>query len=332
MSNSDKYIVVTGSAGFIGFSLCRELLKRGNKVIGIDNFVPYYSVELKKERIKLLKTYTDFIMVKASLENYKEVEEVFKKYPISRVCNLAAQAGVRHSLSHPFVYEQTNVAGFLTILELVRHYNVPRLVFASSSSVYGGNKDFPFSETQRVDNPISLYAATKKANELMAHSYTHLYGFQTIGLRFFSVYGPWGRPDMALWLFTEAILKNQPIKVFNNGDMRRDFTYVDDIVEGIIGALFAEGLEKNEIFNLGNHKSEDLLKMIEIIEEQLGKKAVKEMLPMQPGDVPDSFAEITKARKKLGYDPKTSINVGIPNFINWYKEQSELTKFIADCR
>jgi UDP-glucuronate 4-epimerase len=332
MPDLDKYIVVTGSAGFIGFSLCRELLKRGHKVIGIDNFVPYYSVELKKERVKLLETYPDFIMVKASLENYNEIEAVFKKYEISRVCNLAAQAGVRHSLSHPFVYEQTNIAGFLTILECVRHYNIPRLVFASSSSVYGGNKEIPFSETQRVDNPISLYAATKKANELMAHSYSHLYGFQTIGLRFFSVYGPWGRPDMALWLFTEAILKDKPIKVFNNGDMRRDFTYVDDIVGGIIGALFTEGLEKTEIFNLGNHKSEDLLRMIELIEEQLGKKAVKEMLPMQPGDVPDSFAQITKARTKLGYDPKTSINVGIPNFINWYKEQSELTKLIADTR
>ena len=330
MSENKEYILVTGSAGFIGFHLCRRLLREGRSVIGVDNFNDYYAVELKEARAEKLRAYPEFIEKRIDLESIESLEGVFKNYKISHVCNLAAQAGVRYSLTHPHVYEKSNVAGFLNILEMVRHFNVPRLVYASSSSVYGGNTKMPFSESDVVDTPVSLYAATKKANELMAHCYSHLYGFQSIGLRFFTVYGPWGRPDMAMWLFAEAIATGNPIKVFNHGNMKRDFTYIDDIVSGICGALFAEGLEKYEVFNLGNHKSEKLMDMIGMIEDAMGEKAEKEMLPMQAGDVPESYADVEKAQRKLGFSPTTSISEGIPEFINWYKEHSSLIEKIRE--
>lgn len=332
MAQEKKYILVTGSAGFIGFHLCRRLLKEGYSVIGIDNFNDYYAVELKKARSKELHKYPDFKEERIDIGSLADLEHIFKEYNISHICNLAAQAGVRYSLTHPHIYEQSNLAGFLNILEMTRHFNIPRLVYASSSSVYGGNTKLPFSESDSVDTPISLYAATKKANELMAHCYSHLYGFQSVGLRFFTVYGPWGRPDMAMWLFAEAIKAGKPIKVFNHGDMRRDFTFIDDIINGLCGALFAEGLEKYEIFNLGNHKTENLMDMIGLIENEMGKEAEKEMLPIQPGDVKETYADVEKAHEKLGYSPKTSIEDGIPAFISWFKEYSDLTDFIAENR
>ena len=235
MSNS---IMVTGSAGFIGYSLCLDLLKQGYKVVGVDNYNDYYLPALKEARGNIIKQYSNFTEYRVDLANYEALESIFKKHNFSCIVNLAAQAGVRYSITHPFIYEKSNVAAFLNILELVRHYNIPKLVYASSSSVYGGNKKVPFSEKDPVDNPISLYAATKKTCELMAHCYTHLYRFQSVGLRFFTAYGPWGRPDMALWLFTEAMHRDKPIKVFNNGNMKRDFTYIDDIVNGIKASIF----------------------------------------------------------------------------------------------
>jgi UDP-glucuronate 4-epimerase len=251
---------------------------------------------------------------------------------VDKICNLAAQAGVRYSILKPMTYEEYNLKGFLNILEMSRRHSIKRLVYASSSSVYGGNTKIPFSETDNVDSPVSLYAATKKANELMAHSYTHLFGFQSVGLRFFSVYGPWGRPDMALWIFTENITRNRKIPVFNYGDMRRDFTYIDDIVQGICASLFKDGLEQYEIFNLGNHRSEKLLDMINIIEDCLGMKANMEMLPIQPGDVPESFADIEKAETKLDYKPHTPISEGIPAFIRWYRENPGLAEAVIKTR
>lgn len=322
MSNS-QYILVTGSAGFIGFNLCQQLLAQGHNVIGLDNFNDYYAIELKEARAKILRDHPSFVEKRIDLCDKDELEKTFSEYPISKVCNLAAQAGVRYSISHPHIYEQSNLAGFLNILEMTRHFKVPRLVYASSSSVYGGNTKMPFSEDDRVDTPVSLYAATKKANELMAHAYSHLYGFQSIGLRFFTVYGPWGRPDMAMWLFVKAIKAGNPIKVFNHGNMKRDFTFIDDIINGVCGALFADDLEQYEVFNLGNHRSEHLMEMIGIIEKELGIEAKKDLMPMQPGDVPESYADVEKARKKLGFNPETSIDKGIPKFISWYNEHPE---------
>ena len=332
MSQNKNYILVTGSAGFIGFHLCKRLLREGHSVIGVDNFNDYYAVELKEARAEKLRAYSEFTEKRVDIGSLEALEKIFREYKITHVCNLAAQAGVRYSLTHPHIYEKSNVAAFLNILEMVRHFNVPRLVYASSSSVYGGNTKMPFAETDAVDTPVSLYAATKKANELMAHCYSHLYGFQSIGLRFFTVYGPWGRPDMAMWLFAEAIKTGNPIKVFNHGNMKRDFTYIDDIINGICGALFAEALDQYEIFNLGNHKSEKLMDMIGLIEKEMGSDAKKDMLPMQPGDVPESYADVAKAHKKLGFAPTTSISEGIPAFINWYKENSALTELIAQKR
>lgn len=322
MSDSE-YILVTGSAGFIGFNLCLKLLEQGKKVVGIDNFNDYYSVNLKEARAKILRNFPAFVEKRLNLCNKQDLESVFKEYSFSRICHLAAQAGVRYSLTHPDVYEQSNLAGFLNILEVTRNFKIPRLVYASSSSVYGGNAKMPFSESDRVDTPVSLYAATKKANELMAHAYSHLFGFQSIGLRFFTVYGPWGRPDMAMWLFVKAITAGNPIKVFNHGNMKRDFTFVDDIINGVCGALFAEGLEQYEIFNLGNHRSEHLMEMIGLIEKELGIEAKKDLMPLQPGDVPESYADIEKAQEKLGFLPLTSIDQGIPKFISWYNDHPE---------
>ncbi|MBC8453610.1 NAD-dependent epimerase/dehydratase family protein [PVC group bacterium] len=312
-------ILVTGTAGFIGMNLAQSLLKDGHYVVGIDNFNDYYSVQLKRDRHAVIEDNDSYIGLEIDLCDQDAVSKVFSEHKFDVVCNLAAQAGVRYSLTHPFVYEQANIQGFLSILEACRHADVPRLVYASSSSVYGGNTKLPFSESDSVDSPVSLYAATKKANELMAHCYTHLYGLQTIGLRFFTVYGPWGRPDMAMWLFTEAMLKGEPIKVFNHGDMRRDFTYVDDIVTGIKGSMFGSNLDKYEIFNIGNHKSENLMDMINILSTALDVKPKMEMLPMQPGDVPETYADIDLINSKLGYMPTTPISAGIPKFVEWYK-------------
>lgn len=329
---SEETVFVSGSAGFIGFHLCRELLESGISVIGCDNFNDYYEPALKRRRSEILKENPLFKEYEADLCDLDKMENIFSENRISRICHLAAQAGVRYSIDHPHIYERSNLAAFLNVLEMARHHKVARLVYASSSSVYGGNTKIPFSEKDSVDSPISLYAATKKANELMAHSYSHLYGIQTVGLRFFTVYGPWGRPDMAMWLFTEAIKNNRRIKVFNHGNMRRDFTYVDDIVSGIKASLFNTGLNQYEVMNLGNHRSEQLMHMISIIEKELGTEADKEMLPLQPGDVPESYADIALARKKLGFEPKTSIDKGIPNFIKWYNDHSDLTGQIAEKR
>ena len=312
-------IFITGSAGFIGFYTAKLLLEEGHTVVGLDNFNDYYDVQLKEARHAQLEEFGNYTGVRGDLYDYPLLSNIFEKHQFDRVCHLAAQAGVRYSIANPFAYQESNLKGFLNILEVCRHHHIKRLVYASSSSVYGGNKTIPFSEEDRVDHPVSLYAATKKANELMAHSYTHLYGFQSIGLRFFTVYGPWGRPDMAYWLFTEAMLKQQPIKVFNHGDMQRDFTYIDDIVAGIKAALFADGLAPYEIFNLGNNQPERLMDMITYLGEALGIQPQMKMLPMQPGDVPITFANIDKAKTKLAYQPTTPLKDGLSYFVEWFR-------------
>ena len=313
-------ILVTGSAGFIGMHLAEQLLLQGHTVVGIDNFNDYYSVALKKARNAILEKYSNYKSVNMDICDYNALFKLFSDFGFDVVCNLAAQAGVRYSLENPYVYVKSNLEGFVNILECCRHHKIPRLVYASSSSVYGGNTKTPFSETDTVDNPISLYAATKKSNELMAHTYTHLFGFQTIGLRFFTVYGPWGRPDMALWLFTEAMLAGKPIKVFNHGNMMRDFTYIDDIISGVISCITATNLCKYELFNIGNHKAEKLTTMIQTLANALGVEPKLEMLPMQPGDVVTTYADISSLSGKVGYTPTTTIEAGIPKFVKWYKE------------
>ncbi len=312
-------ILVTGTAGFIGFHLARSLLADEHEVVGIDNFNDYYSPTLKHDRHQLLTECPRYTGIAADLADNEMLTEVFASTPPDAVCHLAAQAGVRYSVDHPFVYQKSNLEAFLNILEACRHADSrPRLVYASSSSVYGGNTKFPSSEDDRTDRPISLYAATKRANELMAHAYSHLYGMQTIGLRFFTVYGPWGRPDMAMWLFADAMLKGEAIRVFNHGEMKRDFTYIDDIVSGIRAALLADGLDRYEVINLGNHRSEQLMDMIGVIAESLGVQPSMEFLPLQPGDVPVSYADTALAREKLGFEPTTPISVGIPRFVKWF--------------
>jgi UDP-glucuronate 4-epimerase len=313
-------ILVTGSAGFIGFHVAGRLLRDGHAVTGLDNFTPYYSVALKAARHARLETQPGYTGLRMDLCEADALRDLCQTERFDAVCHLAAQAGVRYSLDHPFAYQSANLEGFLSVLEACRHARIPRLVYASSSSVYGGNTKLPFCEDDPVDTPVSLYAATKKANELMAHCYTHLYGLQTIGLRFFTVYGPWGRPDMAMWLFTEAMLNGAPIRVFNHGRMQRDFTYIDDITAGVVTALCAGGLEAYEVFNLGNHRAEKLMDMIGIIADALGVTPRMEMLPLQPGDVPATYADITRAREKLGFDPATPIAEGIPRFLAWYRE------------
>ena len=317
-------ILVTGTAGFIGFHLANKLLDLGHTVVGIDNFNDYYTVQLKRNRHALLEKRAGYIGVEADLCDYEQLTTLFQRQPFDRVCHLAAQAGVRYSLTHPFAYQKANLEGFLSILEACRHAKVPRLVYASSSSVYGGNTKLPFSESDPVDHPVSLYAATKKANELMAHTYTHLYGMQTVGLRFFTVYGPWGRPDMAMWLFTEAMIKGKSIPVFNHGKMQRDFTFVDDIIQGVVGSLFSDKLDPYEVFNIGNHRSENLLDMIGILGQSLGVTPKMEFLPLQPGDVPATYADISQIQQKCGYHPTTPISVGIPKFVEWYKGYKRL--------
>jgi len=320
--------LVTGTAGFIGFHVAKTLLEAGHAVVGYDNLNDYYPPVLKRARHAELGKLDGFTAVEADLCELDRLNDVVESARPDVICHLAAQAGVRYSLTHPFVYEKSNLHAFLNILEVCRHKQIGRLVYASSSSVYGGNRELPFSEDQAVDHPISLYAATKKANELMAHVYTHLFGVQTIGLRFFTVYGPWGRPDMAMWLFTEAMTQGRAIKVFNHGKMQRDFTYIDDIAAGVIASMQVDGLDPYEIFNLGNHRSEELMYLIGLLEKELGIEAQKEMLPMQPGDVAATYAAVDRARQKLGYEPTTPIDIGVPKFIAWYKEHANLVQQI----
>ena len=311
-------ILVTGSSGFIGMHLCKSLLEDGYQVVGIDNMNDYYDPALKEARLKELYLYDNFKFVKADISDYPSVETAFKDFEPEKVVNLAAQAGVRYSLENPQAYIQSNVVGFMNILECCRHHQVKGLIYASSSSVYGGNEKLPFSVDDSVDKPISIYAASKKANELMAHTYSHLYGLHTTGLRFFTVYGPWGRPDMAMYIFTEKISKGEPIPVFNHGQMQRDFTFIDDIIQGIRASI-----EKNyacEIFNLGGNRCENLMDMIALIEKCLGKKADLNLMDIKPGDVEKTFADIDYSRDKLGYEPTTTIDEGIPVFIRWYGE------------
>ena len=323
---TDSPVLVTGSAGFIGFHVARALLSQGARVVGLDNFNDYYSPALKQDRDRVLEQNPNYISVTGNLEDLAFMEGLFTSHRPQIICHLAAQAGVRYSLINPFAYQKSNLEGFLNLLELAKRQPVKRLVYASSSSVYGGLTELPFSETQRVDTPISLYAATKKANELMAHSYSHLFGLPTVGLRFFTVYGPWGRPDMAMWLFTKAMLQGEPIKVFNYGEMRRDFTYIDDIVQGVLAALTVGGLELYEIINLGNHRCEELTRVIQLLEQELQVPAKQELLPIQPGDVPATYADIARAQAKLGFQPVTPIEVGVPRFIDWYLDYHGLER------
>ena len=318
-------ILITGTAGFIGSHAAQEFLRRGWDVAGIDNFNDYYSVQLKRARAARLEADSPagarLSLRELDICDLEGLRETFAEESPDVVLHLAAQPGVRYSITHPFVYQKTNLEGFLNVLECCRHAaKMPKLVFASSSSVYGGNKKMPFEESDQVDTPVSLYAATKKANELMAHTYAHLYKMQTIGLRFFTVYGPWYRPDMALSLFADAMLHDRPIKVFNHGDMLRDFTYVDDIVDGIVRVVEADSLPLYDIFNIGNHRSEKLLDVIETLAAALSVKPKMAMLPMQAGDVYATYASIEKLHKAVGYEPKTTIREGIPVFAKWYRE------------
>lgn len=313
-------ILVTGTAGFIGYHVAEALLNDGHEVVGFDNFNDYYSVALKRARHARLEGRPGYEGVEADLTDAPRLSALIRGGRFDRVCHLAAQAGVRHSLTHPETYQRSNLEGFLNVLEGCRHAKVPRLVYASSSSVYGGNTKLPFSESDPVERPVSLYAATKRANELMAHTYTHLFGLATVGLRFFTVYGPWGRPDMAAWLFTERLARGEPIPVFNHGRMSRDFTYVDDIVQGVKASLFAPGLDAYEIFNLGHHHPEDLMGFIRILAAELGVEPKMDLLPMQPGDVESTYADIAKARAKLGFEPTTPLAEGLPRFVRWFRQ------------
>ena len=334
-------VLITGCAGFIGYHLSKRFLKEANLVIGLDNFNDYYDVRLKEARINNLKKFAEidnkkFVLIKGDIKEKPVLNNLFNTYKPDYVVNLAAQAGVRNSIENPSEYVQTNLVGFLNILESCRDNPVKHLIYASSSSVYGGNTKMPFSENQTVDHPISLYAATKRSNELLAHSYSHLFSIPSTGLRFFTVYGPWGRPDMALFLFTKSIINGEPIKVFNNGKMNRDFTFIDDIVESIIriskkpptinpsfdtsNPNSGNSWAPHQIFNIGNSKSESLGDYIKAIEDALGKKAEKIFLPMQPGDVPSTASDCSKLESYIDFKPNTSINKGVSSFISWYKE------------
>ncbi len=314
----NRTVMVTGAAGFIGYHLSRRLLEAGHVVVGVDNLNPYYDANLKRARLARLQPYSGFHFFEKDIQDLPELRKIFRMYEIGRICNLAAQAGVRHSLKDPFSYQKSNLEGFLNLLEIAREIRVDNFVYASSSSVYGANTKYPFSEEDRVARPVSLYGATKLANELMAHAYSHLYEIPTTGLRFFTVYGPWGRPDMALFLFADAILHDRAIDVFNHGRMKRDFTYIEDIVDGIEAAL--ERPFRFEVFNLGNSSTVELMEFIRIIEEELGVEAKKNLLPLQPGDVPETSADIEKSRRLLGFDPKTPVREGIRAFLSWYRE------------
>ena len=334
MQNSKK-ILVTGAAGFIGFHLALRLIELGHVIIGLDNINDYYQVQLKLDRLKALgikdvkdnkliesDTYRNkFKFIKLDLKDKDDLFDLFQKESFDVVCNLAAQAGVRYSLENPSAYVDANLVGFVNLLECVRHNKIKKIVYASSSSVYGLNKKVPFETSDRVDHPISLYAATKKSNELMAYTYSHLYDIQTIGLRFFTVYGPWGRPDMAMFLFTDAIINDRPIKVFNEGKLSRDFTYIDDIVEGVVKTILQnQPDDKNySLYNIGNGSPVKLLDFIEAIEESLGIKATKQMLPMQPGDVEQTWADTKDLERDFNYKPNTDIKSGVDLFVDWYK-------------
>ena len=309
-------ILITGAAGFIGFHLSKSLLDDGYKVLGIDNLNDYYDPNLKLARLDQLISYKNFTFEKIDIADRNSLTQPFKSFKPNKVVNLAAQAGVRYSIENPYAYMDANLVGFLNIIELCRHNDVEGLIYASSSSVYGGNTKIPFSVEDRVDNPISLYAASKKSNELIANSYSHLYGLHTTGLRYFTVYGPWGRPDMAMFIFTKKILAGEPIPVFNHGNMKRDFTYIDDIIAGTRSAI--DNNYKCEIFNLGNHKSEQLMDVVALIEKNLEKKAKIDFQSMQAGDVKESFVDIDKSVEILGYKPTTNVDIGIKNFVNWY--------------
>ena len=329
-------VLITGAAGFIGFHTCLKLVKQGHEVYGIDNINDYYDPKLKFDRLnelglsklesKLFKNevysarFNSLRFSRIDLVDNESIDNLFRKEQFELVCNLAAQAGVRYSIENPKAYIDSNISGFLNILEACRNHNVKHLVYASSSSVYGNNKKVPFKTTDNVNYPVSLYAATKKSNELMAYTYGHLYGFKTTGLRFFTVYGPWGRPDMAYYLFAEAISNNKPIKVFNNGEMKRDFTYIDDIVNGLTKIIETniDKRERNKIYNIGNNKTESLLDFILTIEKLLGKVAIKEMYPMQKGDVQRTWANIDDMILDYDYNPKTGLKQGLEKFINWY--------------
>jgi len=314
-------IFITGTAGFIGFHLAKRLLDAGHEVFGVDNFNDYYSVQLKHGRHAQLERYPNYQWRKCDLCDFELMHLLMTAFRPDCVVNLAAQAGVRYSVENPRAYQRSNVEGFLNVLECCRGLAArPRLIYASSSSVYGGNKALPFTEDQPVDNPVSLYAATKKANELMAHSYSRLFGLQAIGLRFFTVYGPWGRPDMAYWLFAEQLLQGQPIRVFNHGEMWRDFTYIDDVVAGVAGCVEAPSLPQCDVFNIGNHRSEKLTDFIRLIADSLGVSHPEmTLLPMQDGDVLATYASVAKLHAAIGYEPATPISVGIPKFVEWFK-------------
>jgi UDP-glucuronate 4-epimerase len=332
--SSPQKVLVTGAAGFIGFHLTQKLTRLGYHVIGIDNINDYYDVNLKKSRLEILQKLSGFTFYQADLTNKKQIDELFKKYQFPYVVNLAAQAGVRYSIINPYAYLESNLHGFLNILEACRHNNVQHLVYASSSSVYGANKSMPFSVHHNVDHPLSLYAASKKSNELMAHTYSTLYNLPTTGLRFFTVYGPYGRPDMALFIFTKAIIEGKPIDVYNEGKMKRDFTYVDDIVESIARLVPhiakpnpswngmkpdpATSFAPYRVYNIGNNSPVQLMHFIETIEKKLGKKAVKNLMPLQDGDVPETFADVDDLMREVDFKPATSIETGIGNFIDWY--------------
>lgn len=323
-----SHILVTGAAGFIGMNTSRKLLERGDSVVGLDNLNDYYSVQLKRDRLALLSPQAGFTFEEAGLEDRDAMQRIFSEHQFDSVIHLAAQAGVRYSLENPHAYVNANLVGFMNVLEECRRHEIGHLVYASSSSVYGANRRIPFRVEDRVDHPVSLYAATKKSNELMAHCYGHLFGIPTTGLRFFTVYGPWGRPDMAMWLFTEAILNGRPINVFNHGQMKRDFTYVDDIVEGVIrvndrvptpaendvtGAPY-------RVFNIGNNQPVELMYLIGCVEDCLGIEAEKVMQPMQPGDVPATYADVDALEEAVGFRPSTSIETGVKRFVDWYRQ------------
>ncbi len=330
-----KSVLITGAAGFIGFHLAHRLLNDGYSVVGIDNLNDYYDVSLKEDRLKQLESFDDFEFQKIDLSHRADLEALFQSHTIEVVINLAAQAGVRYSLKNPHAYVESNLVGFVNLLECCRHFNVRHLVFASSSSVYGANTNMPFSVHDNVDHPVSLYAATKKSNELMAHTYSHLYNLPATGLRFFTVYGPWGRPDMAIFLFTKAILADKPIQVFNHGNMQRDFTYVDDIIEGVVRVMKTSpdpnpdwsgrhpdpgtSYAPYRIYNIGNNQPVTLMRFIEALEKHLGKTAEKDFLDMQPGDVPATCADIDDLYKAVGFKPVTTIEDGIGRFVDWYK-------------
>lgn len=344
-------ILITGTAGFIGYALAQKLLERGDEVIGIDSINDYYTVDLKYARLKetgidkskieygkLVRSSSrrGYSFMQLNLEDQEAIQKLFIEQKFDKVCNLAAQAGVRYSLKNPKAYIESNIVGFMNILEACRNNSIKHLVYASSSSVYGLNEAMPFSTHDNVDHPISLYAASKKSNELMAHTYSHLFNLPTTGLRFFTVYGPWGRPDMALFLFTKAIAEDQPIKVFNEGNMRRDFTYIDDIIEGVVRVIDTNAVRNEfwtgkhpdpatskapyKVYNIGNSSPVNLLDFIEAIEESLGKKAIRENMPIQPGDVPVTWADVSDLENELGYRPNTPVKVGVKRFVEWYKD------------